>query len=446
VSFNLGNPGGKSLAMGGAFTAIADDATAALANPAGLGLLSSIQVGVSAKRFDDTIGLSTARSTATGSLTADYPAVSRVNSDLGNTSSAVEFAGVVVPVSSRFVAAVTYAENLRFSGDPGPDGYAYIELRDNRSGGLTRRDYLYEYREYGSVELTNRLLGFSGAYRVSERVRLGAGITLNRTTFDLLGDAGGPHRIVSTAFRSPTDVDVFSETLAVRGFGGTAVGFVAGFHVDLLPSGKLTAGGAYRWSSKTEGTLVLGGDVPTPLAGAKERTFSFAVPRDAALGLAAQPMPGLTVAAEAQWVDYAGSVGAPLPTESYVGLAGPFGVPVDPVLASPSSPKSVVVPRLGVEYVATSGDLRLAFRVGYHREPAHGVTSDLTVADSSGARFDITDPPLSQSVRTVFDGGRADDRFSGGLGVTFARGLSADVAYDLGRSSRRLALSLFYGF
>ena len=34
LSFNLTNPGGKSLAMGGAFTAIADDATAALANPA----------------------------------------------------------------------------------------------------------------------------------------------------------------------------------------------------------------------------------------------------------------------------------------------------------------------------------------------------------------------------------------------------------------------------
>ncbi|HKC24563.1 MAG TPA: hypothetical protein VKF32_07455, partial [Thermoanaerobaculia bacterium] len=64
VSFNLSSPGGKSLAMGGAFTAIADDATAALANPAGLGLLSSVQIGLSGKRFDESIGLVTARSTA----------------------------------------------------------------------------------------------------------------------------------------------------------------------------------------------------------------------------------------------------------------------------------------------------------------------------------------------------------------------------------------------
>src|ERR1039458_9799201 len=54
VSFNLTNPGGKSLAMGGAFTAIADDATAALANPAGLGLISSVESALSGKSSNDT--------------------------------------------------------------------------------------------------------------------------------------------------------------------------------------------------------------------------------------------------------------------------------------------------------------------------------------------------------------------------------------------------------
>ncbi len=38
--FNLANPGARSLGLGGAFIAVADDATAALANPAGLMLLS----------------------------------------------------------------------------------------------------------------------------------------------------------------------------------------------------------------------------------------------------------------------------------------------------------------------------------------------------------------------------------------------------------------------
>jgi long-subunit fatty acid transport protein len=446
VSFNLSSPGGKSLAMGGAFTAIADDATAALANPSGLGLLSSVQVGFSGKRFDESIGLVTARSTASGALTAGYPPISPINSDLSSTRSSPEFGAVVLPVASRLVAAVTYAENLRFTGEPGGDGYTYIELRDNRSGGLTRRDFLYEYKELGSVELRNRLLGISAAYRVSESVRVGAGLTLNRMTFALEGDTAGPHRIVSRTFLSPTDVDVRTETLSVRDFGGTAVGVLVGVHADLLPSGRLTLGAAYRSSGRTSGTLVLGGDVPAALAGHEARPFSFSVPRDAALGLASHPLPGLTIAAEGQWVDYADSISTPLPVVSYSGLAGPFpGVPVSGALAALERPSSVVVPRLGFEYVATSADVRLAFRVGYHREPAHGVTSSLSVADGSGQSFAITDPPLSSSVRTVFDGGRADDRFSGGLGITW-RGLSLDVAFDVGKSSRQLATSLFYRF
>ena len=127
--------------MGGAFSAIADDATAALANPAGLGLISSIEIAVSGKRVDETLALATARSVATGSLVAPYPPVQTSSVGLDASTTGVEFAGVVVPISRRFVAAITYAENLRFEGDAGAGGYQYLELRDNRSGGSTRRDF-----------------------------------------------------------------------------------------------------------------------------------------------------------------------------------------------------------------------------------------------------------------------------------------------------------------
>src|SRR5213075_2394216 len=51
IQLNLVNPGGKSLAMGGAFVSVADDATAALANPAGIAQLKSWQIGASGKGF-----------------------------------------------------------------------------------------------------------------------------------------------------------------------------------------------------------------------------------------------------------------------------------------------------------------------------------------------------------------------------------------------------------
>lgn len=448
VTFNLTNPGGKSLAMGGAFTAIADDATAAIANPAGLGLLSSVELGVSAKRSDDVIGLVTARSTATGSLVTPYPEVRAVNSDISARASGVEFAGVVIPLSRRLVAAVSYAENLRFEGDPGSEGYSYIELRDNRSGGTTRRDFLYEYREFGAVSLRNRLLGLSVAYRASERLRLGAGLTLNRMELDLLGDAGGPHRIVNRTYITATQVDTRTATMSIQDLDGSTPGFLVGLHADLLPDGKLTAGAVYRQTGKANGRLVLGGDIPPTLAGQESRPFGARVPRDAAVGLAAQPFPGLTVAAEAQWIAYGDFIDRSLPTVSYAGFAAPpSGAFVRDLLATMAPASDVVVPRVGVEYVATSGDLLLAFRLGYHREPARGVTADLVATDTpSGTEFDIVDPPFSGSVRTVYDGGEGDDRFTGGLGATVSRRLSFDLAFDVGRASRVLSASVFYRF
>jgi hypothetical protein len=158
-------------------------------------------------------------------------------------------------------------------------------------------------------------------------------------------------------------------------------------------------------------------------------------------------MAGLTIAAELQWVRYGEIFDRTLPVVSYSGLAGPFpGNIADGVLADLSPAANALVPRLGFEYVAGGQDVRLALRVGYHREPAHGVKASLAVQDASGPLFPISDPPYSDAVAAVFDGGRADDRFTGGLGVTVFRNLSVDLGFDVGRDSRQFAASLFYRF
>jgi long-subunit fatty acid transport protein len=447
LSFNLTNPGGKSLAMGGAFTAIADDTTAALANPAGLGLLSSIEFGISAKGVDETIGLVTAQSTATGALTNPWSPVRASQSPFTSSSVGVEYAGLVVPVSRRVVLALSYAENLRFEGEAGGEGYPYIDFRDNRSGGVTRRDLLYQYREFGSVDLKNRLLGLSVGYRFTDRVRLGAGLTLNRTTFELNGDAQGPHRIVDTTYVSAVAVETRTLLMQVDDVGGTKPGFILGLHADLDARGMATVGASYRSGARSGGTLVIGGDVPAALAGQTSRQFTFSVPQDASVGVAIRPVPGMTVAAELQWIDYGNIFDAALPVQSFSGFVGPPpGFPVEGALSQVMPSKNAWVPRVGIEYVAAAGSMRLAFRVGYHLEPAHGATASLSVTDSSGQAFAMTDPPFSSGVSTVFDGGGADNRFSGGLGVTLARSVSIDIAFDVGKTSQRFAGSLFYRF
>ena len=52
VQFNFSSPGARSLGLGGAFIGLANDATAAVTNPAGLTVLESQQVAVEGRSFD----------------------------------------------------------------------------------------------------------------------------------------------------------------------------------------------------------------------------------------------------------------------------------------------------------------------------------------------------------------------------------------------------------
>jgi long-chain fatty acid transport protein len=51
IQFNFSNPGARSLAMAGAFTSVADDATAAYTNPAGLTILPRKEVSLEGRLF-----------------------------------------------------------------------------------------------------------------------------------------------------------------------------------------------------------------------------------------------------------------------------------------------------------------------------------------------------------------------------------------------------------
>ena len=54
IQFNFSSPGARSLAFGGAFVGLADDATAAFTNPAGLTNLSLPEVALEVRSWDYT--------------------------------------------------------------------------------------------------------------------------------------------------------------------------------------------------------------------------------------------------------------------------------------------------------------------------------------------------------------------------------------------------------
>src|SRR5438105_1778624 len=53
LQFNFGNPGARSLGMGGAFLGLADDASAAEANPAGLTILRKPEISFEARNYQE---------------------------------------------------------------------------------------------------------------------------------------------------------------------------------------------------------------------------------------------------------------------------------------------------------------------------------------------------------------------------------------------------------
>src|SRR2546423_8266904 len=93
LQFNFGNPGARSLGMGGAFLGLADDASAAEANPAGLTILRKPEISVEGRNYEEQQLFSTS---------GTFPEVNR--SAFTHYSQRVDltFASVVVPVKDRF--------------------------------------------------------------------------------------------------------------------------------------------------------------------------------------------------------------------------------------------------------------------------------------------------------------------------------------------------------
>src|SRR5881394_2081478 len=106
LQFNFGNPGARSLGMGGAFLALADDASAAEANPAGLTILRKPEVSVEGRNYQEQQVFSTS---------GTYPDISRTAFSHYSQRVDVTFASFVYPFKN-FTIGAYYHEPLRNEG------------------------------------------------------------------------------------------------------------------------------------------------------------------------------------------------------------------------------------------------------------------------------------------------------------------------------------------
>jgi long-subunit fatty acid transport protein len=168
--FSFSNPGARSMGFGGAFAALADDATAAFANPAGLTQLSKPELSIEGRLWDYSTPFTEGgrvNGTPTGILLDDTAGL-RIGTS-SETISGVSFLSFVYPrrdwslafyrhESANFeIVSETQGLFKGFASDPP------AFLRDD------------ERRAFTDLEVVS--YGISGSYRLNEGLSVGLGLS-----------------------------------------------------------------------------------------------------------------------------------------------------------------------------------------------------------------------------------------------------------------------------
>ncbi|MBI5441776.1 MAG: outer membrane protein transport protein, partial [Deltaproteobacteria bacterium] len=316
LRLNLVNPGGKSLAMGGAFVALADDATAALANPAGLTQLTAWQVGGSGKLFLFEPELR--RAAYTYQTDGSYQKFLEDEDRPSGKQTDLEFASVVGPLGEKVSVAVYQAVNLRYrldADDLTGGNYRAFSMSTSR----TSADSL---DEEGGFDIRNEVWGISLATNLGA-LSLGGGVTFSRLRYELTGSAaGGGHLFIANADSvqgMPGAKPRLDTTVSADVTSGTKTGWIAGFRWQVFEVGNVTLGGVYRKAPRFDvdysvssvntwnGARVsfsCGVDDPNVPGSGESACGSFDVPDDWSVGLSAQLHPNLLLSAEVQRIAY----------------------------------------------------------------------------------------------------------------------------------------------
>ncbi len=171
--FNFSNPGARSLAMGGSLTGLADDATAALTNPSGLLLLSAPEVSFEVRQFGYsnlfTQGGNLGTPTNVGADTVAGLAIGETDDSRFSPS----FLSFTLPRARWAIAAYRH-ELANFETSIQTDG-AFLQSSAVIGGTISRLNPLN-----ATLDLKVVNYGASAAFKVSNQVFLGGGVTFSQ--------------------------------------------------------------------------------------------------------------------------------------------------------------------------------------------------------------------------------------------------------------------------
>ena len=398
--FNFNNPGARALGMGGAFVAVADDATAVIANPAGLVILQRPELSAEVKfsRFTNTFA-------AFSNTPADAPGENYRSRDFDDSVVTPSFFSFVYP-TERLVVAAFIREQINYKASFETNG---VFVSDPAGGGAVR-----VLPARSELEITALNFG------------LGVGLNLEKEDARLPNIGGSIEfsvgrirsRLERFGVTSATGPPDFTNLLSTEGVDGTDVG--VGFNIGALwhPVKDLGLGIVYRRGPRYDMTFTF-----TDSTGAtSSNPFGFKVPDVVAAGVSYRFFERLTLAFEATYIQYSQ-------------LVKNFQVPLADAVGKKYRVDDALELHVGGEYIFFVKDIPFAARAGFYTNPDHKIRY-------TGGPHDV-----SEAIdRALYQPGK--DRYHGtaGLGIVPFPGFQLDFAGNYSRDVKELSVSTVFRF
>ncbi len=416
LQFNFGNPGARALGMGGAFLGLADDASAAEANPAGLTILRKAEFTVEARNYLEQQVLTTS---------GTFPDLQRTGFNNHSQRAQLAFASAVFPIRNRATVGVYFHHTLRNEG-----AGSVFPTEDEITGQITplpnfflpangtpvtQQECIDIVRDTGdffscleytvnpfisAVNVDMKTYGIAGAIQLHPRFSIGA--TARYQTFDetALTFRFDPNTFAFQNITAQATGEI-DESGAFVDKTETDITFAAGFKWS--PTDKLSFGGVYKVGAEFDAPTLFA-SLETDFILADETRFH--IPDVAGLGVSFRPIPSLTINVDAVHVTYSN-------------LVDDFFSFSEAVREVPNAfeAKDVTEIHVGGEYYFPTR-VPFALRAGYWRDPAH-----------STQYVGPLNHPDRVAEALLFPKGEDQDHFSIGAGLAWPR-FQIDIAYD----------------
>jgi long-chain fatty acid transport protein len=396
IPFSFVNPGARSTAMGGAFIGLADDATAAEANPAGLIILTKPEVSV---EYRNTQFEQSALTSIQGLTSPALDVISGSTSQLDDLNQ-VSWASFVYPLGDKFTLGFSRQEQLQQKGSIGE-----LIVFDVKEGGPFELDV----SATGNVDLNVVNWNFSGAAKLTQQFSLGA--TLRYSQLDWKANTDNVLLLIlggsAAAATSNTVIDDKDSAFAFN-IGGL---FRANSHVSF--------GGVYKRNAKFEVTENQTGEL-----GVRSFTNELKIPDVYGAGIAIKPNDNMTISSDVVQIQYSQLADGIIGGINVLTLGNGDNINYEV--------KNGTEFHVGTEFIVFLGSVPVALRAGYYHKPIRSLIVEST---------QNLQPIDNQILDLVFNEKDPENHFTLGNGFVFGPHFQVDWALDVANDVDTFVLS-----